>query len=105
LRFCLKRRWVVALGIVGSCASMIPVAKHVGGDFLPPNDEAQFEIYIETPEGTSLEATTLFANRIARRTRELPEVESTLVTIADDDQRLPNNGRVYVKLVDPEARG
>jgi hydrophobe/amphiphile efflux-1 (HAE1) family protein len=105
LRFCLRRRWVVALGIVGSCATMVPVAKHVGGDFLPPNDEAQFEIYIETPEGTSLEATTLFANRIARKTRELPEVDSTLVTIADDDQRLPNMGRVYVKLVDPEARG
>jgi hydrophobic/amphiphilic exporter-1 (mainly G- bacteria), HAE1 family len=104
LRFCLRRRWVVGLAIVGSCASMVPVAKHVGGDFLPPNDEAQFEIYIETPEGTSLEATTLFAERIARRTREIAEVESTLVTIADDDQRLANIGRVYVKLTEPEAR-
>jgi HAE1 family hydrophobic/amphiphilic exporter-1 len=53
LKFCLRRRWVVGLSIIGSCATLPVVAKHVGGDFLPPNDEAQFEIYIQTPEGTS----------------------------------------------------
>src|SRR5688500_7769857 len=41
LAFCLRRRWVVGIAIVGSCASMVPMAKQVGGDFLPPNDEAQ----------------------------------------------------------------
>jgi hydrophobic/amphiphilic exporter-1 (mainly G- bacteria), HAE1 family len=104
LAFCLRRRWVVGLAIIGSCASLVPLSARVGGDFLPQNDEAQFEIYVQTPEGTSLEATTLITERLARRTREVVEVESTLVTIADGDQRLSNIGRVYARLVDPADR-
>ena len=65
LAFCLRHRWVVGLAIVGSCATTVPMCKKVGGDFLPPNDEAQFEIYVQTPEGTTLEATTL-VRRAAR---------------------------------------
>ena len=104
LAFCLRRRWVIGLAIIGSCATMVPLAKQVGGDFLPPNDEAQFEVYIQTPEGTTLEATTLIAERLARKIRVYPEVASTLVTIADGDQRQPNVGRIYVRLTDPQAR-
>jgi hydrophobe/amphiphile efflux-1 (HAE1) family protein len=104
LAFCLRRRWVVGLAIIGSCATMGPMAKKVGGDFLPPNDEAQFEIYLQAPEGTTLEATTLIAERLARRTRQYPEVESTLVTVANGDQRQSNVGNVYVHLTNPETR-
>ncbi len=104
LAFCLRRRWVVGIAIFSSCASLGVTMKQIGGDFIPPNDEAQFEIYIQAPEATTLEATTVIAERIARRTRDYPEVTSTLVTIADDDRRSPNIGRVYVRLSDPEKR-
>ncbi|MGE3766984.1 MAG: efflux RND transporter permease subunit, partial [Kofleriaceae bacterium] len=104
LAFCLRRRWIVGLAIVGSCATMPGLAKKVGGDFLPPNDEAQFEVYIQTPEGTTLEATTLIGERIARGIRQYSEVDATLVTIADSDQRQSNVGRVYVALTDPKLR-
>ncbi len=104
LAFCLRHRWVVGLAIVGSCVTMVPMAKKVGGDFLPPNDEAQFEVYIQAPEGTTLESTTLMAERIARRIRAYPEVESTLVTIAGGDSRQSNVGNVYVHLTDPVTR-
>jgi multidrug efflux pump subunit AcrB len=104
LAFCLRHRWVVLVAIVGSCVTTFPMMKKVGGDFLPPNDEAQFEIYIQTPEGTTLESTTLVGERLARGTRELPEVESTLVSVADGDQRQPNVGHIYVHLTPPETR-
>jgi len=104
LAFCLRRRWVVGLAIIGSCATMVPMAKQVGGDFLPPNDEAQFEVYLQTPEGTTLEATTIIAERLARKIRRYAEVDSTLVTVADSDQRQSNVGRIYARLTDPEQR-
>ncbi|HWU90337.1 MAG TPA: efflux RND transporter permease subunit, partial [Kofleriaceae bacterium] len=104
LAFCLRRRWVVVLAILGSCFSMGPMAKKVGGDFLPPNDEAQFEVYIQAPEGTTLEATTLIGERLARKIRQYPEVASTLVSVADGDQRQSNVGRIYVRLTDPRER-
>ncbi|HLL25773.1 MAG TPA: efflux RND transporter permease subunit, partial [Kofleriaceae bacterium] len=104
LAFCLRRRWVVMVAIVASFVVMIPMCKKVGGDFLPPNDEAQFEVYIQAVEGTTLESTTLIAERLARKIREIPEVDSTLVTIADSDQREENVGRIFVRLIDPELR-
>jgi len=95
---------VVGIAIIAAFGMTLPMCKKVGGDFLPPNDEAQFEIYIQTPEDTTLEATTLFAERLARETRELPEVESTLVSVADGDQRQPNVGHIYIHLTDPDKR-
>ncbi len=104
LAFFLRHRWVVGLMIIGSCMTMGPLAKKVGGDFLPPNDEAQFEVYIQAPEGTNLETTTMVAERLAREIRRYPEVDSTLVTIGDSDRRESNVGRIYVRLTDPQTR-
>jgi len=104
LAFCLRRRWVVGIAIFSSCASLAVTTKQIGGDFIPPNDEAQFELYLQLPENSTLEATTIFAERLARRTRAYPEVSSTLVSVADDDRRSPNIARVYVRLTNPETR-
>jgi hydrophobic/amphiphilic exporter-1 (mainly G- bacteria), HAE1 family len=104
LAFCLRHRWVVLVTIIGSCSTTIPMCKKVGGDFLPPNDEAQFEIYVQAPEGTSLESTSLIAERLARGTRQLPEVQSTLVSVAYGDQRQPNIANVYALMTDPATR-
>ena len=70
LGFVIDRRWIVVL----ACArrrsvSIVPLVKAVPKGFLPKNDEAQFEIDVRTPEGTSLAATQLSAERIAREVR------------------------------------
>ena len=104
LAWSLRHRWVIVLACIGSCASLAVTAPKVGGGFLPANDEAQFEIYVRTPENSTLEYTSVYTERLARETRKFAEVESTLVTIADSDQRQPNVGRVYVRLVDPGDR-
>lgn len=104
LAWSLRHRWVIIVACIGSCATLPVVAPKVGGGFLPANDEAQFEIYVRTPENSTLEYTSVYTERLARLTRQIPEVKSTLVTIADGDQRQPNVGRVYVRLVDPHER-
>jgi HAE1 family hydrophobic/amphiphilic exporter-1 len=104
LAFFLRHRWVALVAIVATFGLTLPMCSKVGGDFLPPNDEAQFEIYIQTPEDATLETTTLVAERLARKARELPEVESTLVSVADSDQRQPNVGHIYIHLTEPETR-
>jgi len=104
IAFCLRRRWVVVIAIFAALASIRPLAKKVGGDFLPPNDEAQFEVYLQAVEGTTLESTTLIAERLARKIRHYPEVDSTLVSIADSDSRPANVGKIYVRMTDPRDR-
>ncbi|MEO8843313.1 MAG: efflux RND transporter permease subunit [Kofleriaceae bacterium] len=104
LAFCLRHRWIVGVAILATFLVTIPMCKKLGGDFLPQNDEAQFEIYLQAPEGTSLEASTLIGERIARQVRQLPEVDSTLVTVAGGDQRQSNVGSIYVHMTDPGTR-
>lgn len=100
----LRHRWVVVVAIIGSCMTTPVVAKKVGGGFLPNNDEAHFEIYMRLPEGSTVAATEVMAERVARRTREIGEVTSTLVTVGDGEQRQPNVAKIYVRLSDPVLR-
>ena len=52
----------------------------VGKNFLPQDDQSQYNVLVRTPEGTSLAATTDVAERIAQEIRKLPGVAHTLMT-------------------------
>ena len=73
-------------------------------NFLPYDDESQFEVNFRAPEGTSLEATALIGNRISKEVKALGGVSYTLLTVGADDAKTPNVGSVYVKLVDVHRR-
>ena len=104
LKWVMRHRWVVVLASVAALASLGPLMKRTPKSFLPLDDESQFEVTVRAPEGTSLEATDLIAERLGRAIRKLPGVTFTLNTIGDNDQRTPNFARIYVKLVDPDQR-
>jgi hydrophobe/amphiphile efflux-1 (HAE1) family protein len=104
LRFAMRRRWVVVIAALATLGSCLPLGARVPKGFLPKSDEAQFEIVLRAPEGTSLAATDIIADRVAREVRAWPVVERTVVTIGDDDQRTPNQARIFVRLVEPAKR-
>ena len=88
-----------------SSSLTVPVlSKVVPKNFLPYDDESQFEVNFRAPEGTTLEATALIGNRISKDVQTLPGVEYTLLTVGADDAKTPNLGSVYVKLVDADKR-
>lgn len=72
--------------------------------FLPVDDRAQFEVILRMPEGRSLAYTEVWAERIAREIRQLETITATMVTIGDDEQKTPNQARIYVKMTNPELR-
>ena len=53
-------------------------------NFTPEDDQSQFDVTVRAPEGTSLAATEVLANRVATAIRRIPEVDFTLVTVAGD---------------------
>jgi HAE1 family hydrophobic/amphiphilic exporter-1 len=98
LRWALAHRAIVA-GIAGLVLlSSVPLGMVANKNFLPSDDASEFEIGLRAPEGTSLEATEIIANRIAARMKRIPEVVYTLVTIADDPAHTQNSGSIYVRL-------
>ena len=65
---------------------------HVRKNFLPDDDQSEFEVKVRAPEGTSLEATFVLLDRISREVRGLSGVEYTLTSVADSDQRHRQRG-------------
>ena len=98
LRWSLEHRGVVAGIAVLVLLSSVPLFTFANKNFLPEDDQSEFEIGLRAAEGTSLEGTEIIANRIAARVRQLPEVQFTLATVADDPAHTQNQGSVYVKL-------
>ena len=56
------------------------------------------------PRAPAWPPTQIAAERIAREVREWPEVETTLLTIGDNQQKTPNLAQIYVRLVPPDKR-
>jgi HAE1 family hydrophobic/amphiphilic exporter-1 len=104
LKWSMAHRWV----IVGLCVlvilSIVPLFMFVGKNFLPVDDQSQFEINLRTPEGSTLAATSTMVERIARDVRTLPGVSDTLVTIGGDSQQLVNSANIYVRLASLDER-
>jgi len=104
LQWSMAHRWV----IVGACAlviiSIVPLFMFVGKNFLPVDDQSQFEINVRAPEGYTLAATSALIERIAEDARKLPGVTDTLTTIGAGQQQQVNLASVYVKLTPIEER-
>jgi hydrophobic/amphiphilic exporter-1 (mainly G- bacteria), HAE1 family len=84
--------------------SIVPLFMFVGKNFLPEDDKSQFNVLVRTPEGTSLPATSAFAERVAQEIRKMPGVANTLVTTGGGSDASVNNASVYVKLTDLDQR-
>jgi hydrophobe/amphiphile efflux-1 (HAE1) family protein len=105
LKWAMRHRWVVVLACIGALFSTGPLMGKVAKGFVPIDDQANFMVNVRAPEGTSLEQTSLTAERIARSIREkVPAVAYTIMNIGDNEQRLANKAAIYVKLTDPKLR-
>src|SRR5499427_4695322 len=87
---------VIACGLV--IFAIIPLFKFVGKNFLPIDDQSQFELNVRAPEGYTLAATSALTERIAADVRRLPGVTDTLTTIGSGQQQQVNVANIYVKL-------
>jgi hydrophobic/amphiphilic exporter-1 (mainly G- bacteria), HAE1 family len=100
LRFSMANRWLIVLLCVLVFISIVPLFMFVGKNFLPVDDQSQFEISVRVPEGYSLSATSQLLERIATDIRKTPGVTDTLVTIGGGQALVVNSGTIYVKLSD-----
>ena len=101
LRWSMAHRWAIVLMCLAVMLSIVPLFMLVGKNFLPVDDQSQFEINFRSPEGSTLAATSALAEKIAADLRQnLPGVTDTLVTIGGGQEQLVNNASIYIKLAD-----
>src|ERR1044072_1697121 len=104
LRWSMAHRWAIVGLSVLVILSTVPLFMFVGKNFLPVDDQSQFEINLRTPEGATLSSTSGLAERMAADVRKLPGVTDTLVTIGSGQQQLVNVANIYIKLAPIEDR-
>ena len=98
LSWSMGHRWVIVLACLLVIISIVPLFMFVGKNFLPVDDQSQFELNVRAPEGYTLAATSALAQRIAADVRKLPGVTDTLTTIGGGQQEQVNVASIYVKL-------
>jgi HAE1 family hydrophobic/amphiphilic exporter-1 len=104
LGWSMSHRWVIVVACVLSLGSCGPLMKRIPTGFVPVDDQAQFEVSLRTPEGTSASETALIAERVAQQVRALTGVAHTVTTVAGGDAQVQNLAGIYVALTDPRAR-
>ena len=104
LRFSMAHRWVIITLCILVFLSIVPLFMFVGKNFLPVDDQSQFEVSVRAPEGSSLQASTVLMERIATDIRKFGGVTDTLITIGGGQQQVVNSGTIYVKLSDVKER-
>ena len=104
LRWSMAHRWVIVLLSLFVIVSTVPLFMFVGKNFLPLDDQSQFEINVRAPEGYTLSATSALAERMAADARKLPGVTDTLVTIGGGQQQVVNVANIYIKMTPIEER-
>jgi HAE1 family hydrophobic/amphiphilic exporter-1 len=101
LRWSLRNRGVtVALSILMVAAAW-PLFEALGKDFLPQDDRSEFQLTVQTPEGSSLQGSDRYFQAVERELREIPEVRTVLATIGDTESGSEDvtKGSLYVALV------
>jgi HAE1 family hydrophobic/amphiphilic exporter-1 len=98
LEWSMAHRGIVAALAVAVLLSSVPMFRIVNINFTPQDDQSEFDVSLRAPEGTSLEATEMTANRVASAIRQIPEVVYTMITVAGDSAGTLNTASIYVRL-------
>ena len=123
LEWSLRHRWAVVLGCFFALWSIYPfplskikvIPPIISGgligavpkNFLPQDDESQFEVSATAPEGTSYAASQAIGRRMVNEVRKLPNIDYTLLTVGGGSgfgNTTTNSLTVYARLLPLEKR-
>jgi len=100
LEWSLNHRAIVILVALGTWALTYPLNHLVGRDFIPADDQSEFQAIIDTPTDSSLDGTAAIASELASRYEKIPGVEFVWPNIGERE----NHSHGYVRLKPPSER-
>jgi hydrophobic/amphiphilic exporter-1 (mainly G- bacteria), HAE1 family len=81
LRWSLAHRGAIVVISLITFATTFPLSSHVGRSFLPTEDQGEFDVTVDAPEGTSLAGMEKLVVDIGKRLEVLPGVAAVMPTI------------------------
>lgn len=104
LRRSLRHRFLTILVGVAVFGVTLFVGKYLRGEFLPVEDQSEFNIRVKAPLGASVQATDELLERIRAVVQPQPWVTYTFTTIGSDELQRVNEGVMYVKMLEKGQR-
>ena len=105
LRLALKYRFLTMLLCLATILANIPLYKLVKQDYIPTNvDESEFEISVNTKEGTSIRSMNEAMQRVEEMVRTVDGVELILASVGTRGFGGVNSGSVFVRLTESHLR-
>lgn len=104
LQWSLRHRVTIGVVTLAVVLSTVPLIKMIGKDFIPQDDQSEFEVVIDTPEGFTLEESSRVFKEIEGRIKGLRGVQTVLANIGETAQAGVTNGTIYVGLTDLKNR-
>lgn len=101
LGWSLSHRMVIVGIALVTFALTFPLNAMVGRDWIPPDDQSEFQVSMNWPEGTSIEGTAKQALEVAERIKQIPEVDFVNPFIHEG---IASHNHIYVRLVDVSQR-
>jgi HAE1 family hydrophobic/amphiphilic exporter-1 len=110
LGWSIRHRWAVVLVTLGVLFSTPLLFAVVGKDFVPKDDQSEFEVALTLPEGYSLERGGRVVTEIEGRLRRLRGVTHTFILIGDTTGRVAKGqgdvtrATIYCRMIDLRRR-
>ncbi|MCL4793781.1 MAG: efflux RND transporter permease subunit [Bryobacteraceae bacterium] len=104
LKWSMAHRWAIVIFAVVVVASTGPLMSGLGVDFLPSEDQGEFEVTVKMPVGSSLEGTQQVVRQVERDLDEIPGIQSKLTLIGSDFRRQVDRGTILLTLVPVKQR-
>jgi HAE1 family hydrophobic/amphiphilic exporter-1 len=104
LRWSMRHRWVIVVVSIATVLSTGFLFRFLGVDFLPQDDQSEFEVTVRMPAGSSLEGTDGIMREVEADLRKLPGVKNLLTQIGSDPRQQVDRGTILVALVQPVDR-
>jgi HAE1 family hydrophobic/amphiphilic exporter-1 len=104
LRWSMAHRWVIVAVSLVVAVSSVPLFMMVGKDFIPVDDQSEFEITVRMPVGSSLEGTDGMMKRLEEDLKTLPGLKHLMTTIGADQQQRVDRGSIIVELTPVDER-
>ncbi len=105
LHFAIHHRWIVVFVGLAVMISAVPLYQVVRQDYIPTDvDEAEFDVNITAPEGTSPAAMEQVIGRIEKDLISVPGVKLVLASSGGSFLGNANSGTAYVRIAPHEER-
>ena len=103
LGWALNHRWAVVMMCLVTFGSTFVIARFIGRDWMPQEDQSELNLGLEAPEGSSLAATERVTMEIARKVEKVPGVIAVIPSTSGGMTRVTQS-RATILLDPPDKR-